>query len=87
MRKSQNAKKLKPLQPQVEEANFKKPPPPQRDYLKEFKSKREQQMLYQDGGSRHRMIHGMEIDKVLRNQNMSDAEKYNLLRIKTDQLE
>lgn len=38
-------------------------------------------------GFRHHLIHGAEIDKVLKSQNMSDAEKYNMLRIKTDQLE
>ena len=60
--------------------------PPYRDYLKEMKSKREQQENL-GGGFRQHMIHGAEIDKVLKSQNMSDAEKYNMLRIKTDQLE
>ena len=33
---------------------------------------------------RRHLINGTDIDKVLKSQNMSDAEKYSLLRIKTD---
>lgn len=61
----------------------KKPPP--RDYLKELKSKREQ-----DGVQvkrHHALLNEAEIDKVLKSRDMSEAEKYHLLRIKTDQLE
>lgn len=51
--------------------------------MKEMKSKREQQENL-GGGFRQHMLHGAEIDKVLKSQNMSDAEKYSMLRIKTD---
>jgi hypothetical protein len=47
-----------------------------------LKSKREQ-----EGGRRHHLLNGVEIDKVLKSQNMSDAEKYSLVKIRTDQLE
>ena len=42
-----------------------------------------------EGGiiKRHHNYHGAEIDKVLKNTNISEAEKYSILRIKTDQLE
>lgn len=33
------------------------------------------------------MNHGLEIDKVLRSQEMSEAEKYELVRRRTEQLE
>ena len=55
--------------------------PPVKDYLREMKSKREQQQQYEN---RSHMLHGAEIDKVLRSREMSEAEKYNLLRIKTE---
>ncbi len=48
------------------------------DYLREMKSKREQQHP-------QRMSH--EIDKVLRSQEMSEAEKYQIVRMKTEQME
>jgi len=35
----------------------------------------------------HHLLNDAEIDRVLKNRDMSEAEKYNLLRIKTDQLE
>ncbi len=59
--------------------NSRKPPP--KDYLREMKSKRLQDAAE---GKKQANYHGVEIDKVLRSQNMSEAEKYSLLRIKTD---
>jgi hypothetical protein len=44
-----------------------------------MKSKREG-----EGKRNHHLFNGAEIDKVLKSQNMSDAEKYSILRIKTD---
>ena len=61
----------------------KKPPP--KDYLREMKSKREQEGIQVK--RHHHLLNEAEIDKVLKNRDMSEAEKYNLLRIKTDQLE
>jgi hypothetical protein len=53
-----------------------------------LKSKRLQQeaAMPGEGGiiKRHHNYHGAEIDKVLKNTNISEAEKYSILRIKTD---
>ncbi len=54
--------------------------PPVKDYLREMKSKREQQHP-------QRQMYGAEIDKVLRSQEMTEAEKYKLVRMRTEQLE
>jgi hypothetical protein len=72
----------KPQQQQQDttsEGNSRKPPP--KDYLREMKSKRLQEA--EVAGKRHN-YHGVEIDKVLKNTNISEAEKYSMLRIKTD---
>lgn len=63
-------------------AKSKRPPP--KDYLKEMKSKREQD---EGSNSNRRNLHlfdGRDLDRVLKNRNLSEAEKYNLVRIKTD---
>ncbi len=48
-----------------------------------MKSKRLQQEAAEGSNGAPRR-HGVEIDKVLKNNNISEAEKYSILRIKTD---
>ena len=81
IRRSLNPKSVKNMPPK-EQAD-KKPPP--RDYLKELKSKREQEGVQVK--KHHYLLNEAEIDKVLKSRDMSEAEKYNLLRLKTEQLE
>lgn len=58
--------------------------PPPKDYLKEMKSKREQDEGSSTNRRNHHLFNGAELDRVLKNRNLSEAEKYNLVRIKTD---
>ena len=50
-----------------------------------MKSKREQEGI--QFKRHHHLLNEAEIDKVLRSRDLSEAEKYHLVRIKTDQLE
>jgi hypothetical protein len=79
IRRSQVGGAAKSTKNQQELAN-KKPPP--KDYLKEMKSKREQEGV--NVKKHHHLLNEAEIDKVLKNRDMSEAEKYHMLRIKTD---
>lgn len=55
----------------------KKPP---KDYLREFQSKRDQ-----DGRTPN--YHQKELEKLFNNPNISEVDKYNLMKIKTEKLE
>ncbi|CDW86846.1 UNKNOWN [Stylonychia lemnae] len=74
---------IKPLaqnsnQSQLLNENQKKPP---KDYLREFKSKRGQDK------NQNQNYAAQEMERLLANPQLSDVEKYELVKIKTDQLE
>ncbi len=61
VRKSQAPKRPKPLAQSVAKETLKPQPPPPKDYLREMAQKREQ-----DGGRRHPLVSGADIDRVLK---------------------
>eukprot|EP00347_Sterkiella_histriomuscorum_P010028 403338967 len=86
IKKKIQRRNLKPLmqnqnQPAQQDPNAKKPP---KDYLREFKSKRNN-----DNNSKPAMLQmaAQDIEKVMSNSQLTDMEKYNMVKIKTDQLE
>ena len=67
---------LKPInRPKQQISEAEKKPPQPKDYLREFKSKRE--------GER-RLNKPSELERLINNNNLSEIEKYNLVKIKTD---